>query len=127
MFNVRRSLANRQNLDRSRRFLGPSGSSLFGGAIPNISFRNLWTSAKSLTSHWLKHKAEFSNLKNEGAYEKAGESLETRAAVQSKVRKDGTTVRYDPNTGEFGAYRKDGRQKTHFKPNAGQAYYDKQN
>ncbi len=94
------------------------------GALGAI-LQGVFTSPASKASHFTKHQSEFAYA-DADQYEAAADALyANRGTVQSKVS-NGKTYVYDSAANSIGVYTSDGKVITFFKPNAGQAYYDRQ-
>lgn len=82
----------------------------------------LKSAVENAYGHWIKHKKEFSELKNAKQY--ADEAMRFLNSISEgklfKVRKNGDTVVYDPASNVFGIKNADGVPKTMFKPDASQ-------
>jgi hypothetical protein len=95
----------------------------------------VFANAKTKTSHFAKHGAEFGSA-DEDAYETAADAFTAKAdggTKQSKVRGNGDTVHFDSATDEFSIVTAAGEHRTYFKPTPGahglkdnQAYFDSQ-
>ena len=91
---------------------------------PNIGFH----SARELTEHYAKHSAEFGNISKREYLERA-QLLRDRpagGAILEQVRADGVITRFDRATGDFLAVNPDGVIRTYFRPNDGEAYFQRQ-
>jgi pyocin large subunit-like protein len=81
-----------------------------------------------LTEHFEKHGAEFGRVSIED-YLRAAQTLRDRPAggeVLESVRTDGVVARFDRASGAFLAFDRDGVIRTFFRPNDGEAYYQRQ-
>jgi pyocin large subunit-like protein len=81
-----------------------------------------------LTEHFEKHGAEFGRISIED-YLRAAQTLRDRPAggeVLESVRSDGVVTRFDRASGAFLAFDRDGVIRTYFRPNDGEAYYQRQ-
>ena len=74
----------------------------------------------SLADHFARHGADFHAKDADDYARKAWEfGRESRQGTyQVKVDDDGTRRVFDPKSGAFGAYNRDGTTKTFFKPNS---------
>lgn len=89
-----------------------------------IGFR----SRQHLDEHFAKHGREFSGLSKQ-EYLLAAQTLRDRPAggdVEEITRSDGTTSRFDRESGAFLAFNSDGTIRTFFKPNDGERYFRRQ-
>jgi len=91
---------------------------------PGIGFRD----RGQLAEHYRKHGAEFGGI---GAteYLARAQGLRDRPAggdIREAVRPDGVITRFDRRTGDFLAFDPDGTIRTFFRPNEGEAYFDRQ-
>ncbi len=84
-----------------------------------------WGNPSTLQDHFDRHGADFGATDPED-YALAAHALYL-ARGDFQVKNDNGTLRvYDADTGAFGAYNRDGTTKTFFKPDDGQAYFDRQ-
>ena len=91
---------------------------------PNLGFH----SARDLTEHYVKHAAEFGNISKREYLERA-QFLRDRPAggdILEQVRADGVITRFDRASGDFLAVNPDGVIRTYFRPNDGEAYFQRQ-
>ena len=91
---------------------------------PEIGFRD----GSHLEEHYWKHGAEFGNI-TEAEYLRRAQALRDRPAtgeVREAVRRDGVVTRFDRRAGEFLAFDRDLTIRTFFRPNDGEAYFDRQ-
>lgn len=91
---------------------------------PDIGFRD----RSHLEEHFQKHGAEFGRISLE-EYLRAAQTLRDRPAggdILESVRADGVVTRYDRGTGAFLACDRSGVIRTFFRPNDGEAYYQRQ-
>ncbi len=91
---------------------------------PEIGFRD----RSLLAEHYQKHGAEFGRISIE-EYLRAAQALRDAPAggpILESVRADGVVTRYDRASGDFLAFDRDGIIRTFFRPNDGQAYYQRQ-
>jgi len=109
----------------SERVAGPAVPAAAAGvARPEVGFR----SPRDLAEHHAKHAAEFGGI-SEAEYLRRAQSLRDRPAggsVLELVRADGVITRFDRATGDFLATDPDGTIRTFFRPNAGEAYFQRQ-
>ena len=99
-------------------------------ATPNYSVRTQigFTSRKHLDEHFVKHGGEFTGM-SKADYLVAAQTLRDRPAggdVEEISRPDGTTSRFDKESGAFIAFDSDGTIRTFFKPNDGERYFRRQ-
>lgn len=93
-------------------------------AHPEIGFRD----RSHLADHFQKHGAEFGRIGIDD-YLRAAQLLRDRPAggqVLESVREDGVVTRFDRATGDFLAFDRDLVIRTFFRPNDGEAYYQRQ-
>lgn len=91
---------------------------------PDIGFRD----RSHLEEHYQKHGAEFGRISIE-EYLRAAQTLRDRPAggdILESVRSDGVVTRYDRASGAFLACDRSGVIRTFFRPNDGEAYYQRQ-
>lgn len=84
-----------------------------------------WANPDTLPDHFDRHGGDFSAKDQYDYARMAHELYENRDNFQVKTDKSNIRV-YDPTTNSFGAFHKDGTTKTFFKPDDGQAYFDRQ-
>jgi hypothetical protein len=95
-----------------------------GVRYPAIGFRD----AGNLTEHFHKHGAEFGGI-TQTAYLRRAQLLRDRAAggdILESVREDGVITRFDRREGDFLAVDRDRVIRTFFRPNDGEAYFQRQ-
>ncbi len=95
-----------------------NGAYALGGNLSLIQGSNGFSNSNSLSDHFNKHGAEF-GYTNESEYLKGAQDFigtKGNEGVLSKVRANGDTVIYNPNTNEFAVVTKDGTIVTYFKP-----------
>jgi len=87
-----------------------------------------WGNPTTLADHFQRHGADFFAENPEDYARQAHALYLTRETFQVKIdwEGDGTVRVYDEATNAFGAYNADGTTKTYFKPDNGQAYFDRQ-
>jgi len=93
-------------------------------ARPAVGFR----SDRDLIEHHAKHGAEFGGI-GVDEYLRRAQTLRDRpagGAVLEAIRADGVITRFDRATGDFLAADPDGTIRTFFRPNAGEAYFQRQ-
>lgn len=93
-------------------------------ARPNVGFR----SARELAEHYAKHAAEFGGI-GKAEYLRRAQALRDRPAggdILERIRADGVITRFDRATGDFLAVNPDGVIRTYFRPNGGEAYFERQ-
>ena len=103
-----------------------SAKTVTGAAVahPEIGFRD----RSHLAEHFQKHGGEFAGL-NEAEYLHAAQALRDRPAggeVLESRRTDGVVTRFDRASGAFLAYDPDLVIRTFFRPNDGEAYFQRQ-
>lgn len=80
--------------------------------------RATWGNMPALADHFARHGEDF-KAQDADDYARQAWSFRQRALATSlpmKLDEDGTLRIYDPNTGAFAAYNRDGTAKTYFKP-----------
>jgi len=91
---------------------------------PEIGFRG----QEQLREHFRKHGREF-GVHTAEAYLRLAQSLRDRRRggdILEFVRNDAVTCKFDRATGSFVAYNSDGTLRTFFRPNDGEAYFERQ-
>jgi hypothetical protein len=91
---------------------------------PEIGFRD----RSALGEHYRNHRAEFGDI-TETEYLRRAQALRDRPAggeVREALRPDGVLTRFDRGAGEFLAFDRDLTIRTFFRPNDGEAYFDRQ-
>ena len=86
-----------------------------------------WGNPRSLRDHFERHGRDFA-AKDANDYARMAAEFLRRAKAESlpaKVDDSGTIRVFDPGSGAFGAYNRDGTTKTFFKP-ASNGYFDRQ-
>ncbi len=86
-----------------------------------------WANPASLPDHFARHGSDF-GARSAGDYARIAAEFLRRARAQglpAKLDNHGTLRVYDPRTGTFGAYNRDGTTKTFFKPRNA-SYFDRQ-
>lgn len=86
-----------------------------------------WANPSSLPDHFARHGADF-GARNADDYARMAAEFLRRARAEglpAKLDNRGTLRIYDPRTGAFGAYNRDGTTKTFFKPRNA-SYFDRQ-
>ena len=81
-----------------------------------------------LEEHYRKHGAEFGDI-SKADYLRRAQALRDRPAageLLEAVRRDGVVTRFDRRSGEFLAFDRDLTIRTFFRPNEGEAYFDRQ-
>jgi len=89
--------------------------------------RETWGHLASLPDHFERHGRDF-HAKDADDYARMAWEFQQRAKAEglpTKVDAEGVTRIYDPLSGAFGAYNRDGTTKTFFKPNS-RDYFDRQ-
>ena len=95
-----------------------NGAYALGGNLSLIQGSPGFSNSNSLYDHFNKHGAEF-GYTNESEYLKGAQDFigtKGNEGVLSKIRANGDTVIYNPNTNEFAVVTKDGTIVTYFKP-----------
>ena len=85
-----------------------------------------WGNLGTLQDHFQRHGADFLAKDREDYAWQAHTLYMNRGQYQMKEDNDGSIRIYDAATNAFGAYNADGTTKTYFKPDNGQAYFDRQ-
>ena len=91
---------------------------------PGIGFRT----RERLVEHFRKHGREF-QARSAEEYLRLAQSLRDRSRgpeVLEFVRNDAVTCKFDRVSGAFVAYNSDGTLRTFFRPNDGEAYFERQ-
>ncbi len=91
---------------------------------PEVGFRD----RQHLTEHFQKHGSEFGRITIE-EYLREAQTLRDRPAggdILESVRADGVVTRFDRGSGAFLAVDRSGVIRTFFRPNDGEAYYQRQ-
>lgn len=86
-----------------------------------------WGNPNSLPDHFARHGADF-GARNADDYARMAAEFLRRARAEglpAKLDNRGTLRIYDPRSGAFGAYNRDGTTKTFFKPRNA-SYFDRQ-
>lgn len=102
----------------------PRKAGLAGKAPPT---RETWSHLPSLADHFERHGRDF-HARDADDYARMAWEFRQRAKAEglpTKVDTDGVTRIYDPRSGTFAAYNRDGTTKTFFKPNS-RDYFDRQ-
>jgi pyocin large subunit-like protein len=89
--------------------------------------RETWGYLPSLPDHFERHGRDF-NARDAEDYARIAWELLQRAKAEglpTKVDSEGVTRIYDPKSGAFGAFNRNGTTKTFFKPNS-RDYFDRQ-
>jgi hypothetical protein len=89
--------------------------------------RETWGDLPSLSDHFARHGRDF-KAKNADDYARMAWEFRQRAKAGGlliKVDSEGVERIYDPKSGAFGAYNRNGTTKTFFKPNS-RDYFDRQ-
>lgn len=89
--------------------------------------RETWGNLPSLADHFERHGPDFHAQNADDYARMAWEFLQRarREGLPTKVDNDGVIRVYDPKTGAFGAYNRNGTTKTYFKPNS-RTYFERQ-
>ena len=91
---------------------------------PDVGF----ASHQRLVEHYQKHGREFGSITME-AYLRQAQELRDRPAIGNvleSVRADGVISHFDRASGAFIAFNPDGVIRTYFRPNDGEAYFQRQ-
>lgn len=102
----------------------PGGPRSSAGIRRDIGFK----SARHLADHFEKHGSEFGAITRE-EYLLLAQELRDRPAIgpiREIVRQDGVITRFDRDSGAFIAFEKQGTLRTCFRPNDGEAYFERQ-
>ncbi len=94
---------------------------------PMMNTRPAWGNPSSLPDHFARHGADFGATSPEDYARKAAEFLQ-RAKTEglpAKLDPDGTLRVFDPKSGAFAAYNRNGTTKTFFKPGR-PGYFERQ-
>lgn len=94
----------------------------------------IWSSTKKKTAtenafgHWKDHGKEFPEYSNATQYVQGAHRFVSNPprGTQSRVRKNGETMYYDPSSNTFAVVGPDGAPKTMFRPSAGSSYWQGQ-
>ena len=89
--------------------------------------RKIWGNWASLPDHFARHGADF-HAKDEDDYARMSWEFLQRAKAEglpAKAGEDGVLRVFDPKSGAFASYNRDGTTKTFFKP-GGRDYFDRQ-
>lgn len=101
-----------------------AGLQVDGPRHPEIGFRG----KDRLLEHFRKHGREF-HVKSAEQYLRLAQTLRDRPKggdILEFVRNDAVTCKFDRATGAFVAYNSDGSLRTFFRPNDGEAYFERQ-
>ena len=96
-------------------------------AKPAPPTRTTWANVASLPDHFARHGGDF-HAKNEDDYARMAWEFLQRAkneGLPCKEDEDGVLRIYDPKTGAFASYGRDGKTKTYFKP-GNREYFERQ-
>jgi len=102
----------------------PEAKAAIATAHPEVGFHD----RERLAEHYHKHGAEFGEI-SEAQYLLLAQRLRDRPAggeVREAVRADGVVTRYDRQSGAFLAFDPDLTIRTFFRPNDGEAYFERQ-
>ena len=94
---------------------------------PSPATQDIWGNLTSLADHFERHGSDF-NAKNPDDYARKAWEFLQRAKTDgwpAKVDDEGVLRIFDPRSGTFAAYNKDGTAKTFFKPGS-RDYFDRQ-
>lgn len=89
--------------------------------------RETWGQMASLQDHFDRHGADF-NARDPEDYARLAWEFQQRAKAEglpAKIDEDGVVRIFDPKSGAFAAYNRNGTTKTFFKPNS-RGYFDRQ-
>ncbi|MFO1514406.1 MAG: hypothetical protein U1F83_16110 [Verrucomicrobiota bacterium] len=89
--------------------------------------RKTWGNLESLPDHFARHGADFRAKDQDDYARQAWEFLQRAKAegLPAKVDDDGVLRVFDPKSGAFASYNRDGTTKTFFKPNS-RGYFERQ-
>ena len=93
---------------------------IFGPKLVAPPTRETWGNFGTLPDHFARHGADF-RAKDADDYARMAWEFGQRAKqgdFDTKVDEEGTRRVFDPKTGAFAAYNRDGTTKTYFKPNS---------
>lgn len=105
----------------------PGGASSTSAPVTAGSAQQTWGRKETLADHFNRHGRDF-NARDAEDYAAQAAALMQRArtsGLPAKRAGDGTIRVFDPATGAFGAYNRDGTTKTFFKPGS-PSYFDRQ-
>ena len=100
---------------------------IFGPQPDAPPTRETWGNMASLADHFARHGSDF-RAKDAVQYARMAWEFNRESrqgGYQVKVDDDGTRRVFDPKSGAFAAYNRDGKTKTYFKPNS-RDYFDRQ-
>ncbi len=110
---------------------GAPGNSDWGRARSSVTTSNraapTWGNPASLSDHFARHGADF-GARDAQEYARMAAELLRRARTEglpAKLDSDGVLRVFDPRSGAFGAYNRDGTTKTFFKP-GNRVYFERQ-
>lgn len=87
-----------------------------------------FASRQKFSDHYEKHGNEFGSIRKEEYLRQAQQLRDNQlsAYVLEAVRSDGVITRFDKKSGAFLAFNSDQTIRTYFKPNDGEAYFQRQ-
>ena len=112
---------------KPRTFFGLLGKPAAPPAVKAPPTRETWGSPGSLPDHFARHGADFA-AKDADDYARMAWEFRERAKTErlpTKVDETGVRRVFDPKTGAFAAYNRDGTTKTFFKPGS-PGYFERQ-
>ncbi|WP_170565662.1 RHS repeat-associated core domain-containing protein [Ruegeria atlantica] len=117
-----------QSNARLQRDLRQLQSAIRASRSPIWSGTKTKTPAQNAQAHYQKHKLEFPEYSNAAQYTQAARSFVSNPpkGTQSKVRPNGDTMYYNPNTNTFAVATPSGAPRTMFRPSAGRSYWENQ-
>jgi len=85
-----------------------------------------WGDSNTLQDHFYRHGGDFNASTSEEYAKMANDFYNNSAQYQVKVDDNGIMRVYDSETNTFGSFNQDGTTRSFFKPDDGQAYFDRQ-
>lgn len=84
--------------------------------------------ARNGEAHWEKHGSEFPEFHSAAEYEQGAQTFvgSPPPGTLTKKRENGDTLFYNPASNTFAVATQNGAPRTMFRPNNGQAYWDRQ-
>ena len=106
----------------------PAKAERTASGLPISSSRVGFTSYRSWQSHFNKHGHEFGKIDADEYLElaKALRDAKLSRDVIERTRRDGVITRFHRSSGDFIAFHKDKTIRTFFRPNDGEAYFNRQ-
>jgi pyocin large subunit-like protein len=105
----------------------PQTATAHASATTILPAGHTWGDPASLPDHFTRHGGDF-GARNAEEYEQMAAELLQRAeadGLPAKIDDSGVLRVFDPRTGAFGAYNRDGTTKTFFKPGS-RGYFERQ-